>query len=150
MSQPSIEKIVTVDTLDQADPAIWEKVRAAFADALALDVDEVELHHEVIGDLGAESLDFLDVAYRLERAFDIKIPRGGIESTAKSGMGDDAYEVAGVLTAPAIEKLAEAMPEVPREKFVEGLRTAEVASLFRVATFYNLVVHLLNEKSRAA
>ena len=67
--------ILTADTLDQADPAIWDKVRDAFAEALGLDEDEVELHHKIIEDLDAESLDFLDIAFRLERAFDIKIPR---------------------------------------------------------------------------
>ena len=129
------------------DPKTWEKVRTAFAEALGLDEDEVTYDSKVIGDLGAESLDFLDIAFRLERAFDIKIPRGGIERTAQTGMGDEPYEVAGVLTPLALEKLAEAMPEIPRAEFREGLRTSEMATLFRVATFYNLVLHLVAEKA---
>ena len=129
------------------DPKTWEKVRTAFAEALGLDEDEVSYDSKVIGDLGAESLDFLDIAFRLERAFDIKIPRGGIERTAQTGMGDEPYEVAGVLTPLALEKLAEAMPEIPRAEFREGLRTSEMATLFRVATFYNLVLHLVAEKA---
>lgn len=140
--------ILTADTLDQADPAIWEKVRDAFAEALGLDEDEVELHHKIIEDLDAESLDFLDIAFRLERAFDIKIPRGGIESTAREGVGEEDYEVDGVLTSAALTRLREAMPEVPAGELEDGLRTAEVAEHFRVATFYNLVVHLLAEKAR--
>jgi len=139
-----------MDIPETVDPKIWEKVRTAFAEALGLDEDEVAYDARVIGDLGAESLDFLDIAFRLERAFDIKIPRGGIEKTAQTGMGDEPYEVAGVLTPLALEKLAEAMPEIPREEFREGLRTSEVATLFRVATFYNLVIHLLAEKARGA
>lgn len=138
-----------MDLPSHVDVAIWNKVRAAFADALGLDEDEIQYDSKVIGDLGAESLDFLDIAFRLERAFDIKIPRGGIEKSAQEGMGDEAYEVAGVLTERALEKLADAMPEIPREEFREGLRTSEVATLFRVATFYNLVVHLLGEKAKA-
>ena len=129
------------------DPKTWEKVRTAFAEALGLDEDEVTYDSKVIGDLGAESLDFLDIAFRLERAFDIKIPRGGIERTAQTGMGDEPYEVDGVLTPLALEKLAEAMPEIPRAEFREGLRTSEMATLFRVATFYNLVLHLVAEKA---
>jgi len=140
--------ILTADTLDQADPAIWEKVRDAFAEALGLDEDEVELHHKIIEDLDAESLDFLDIAFRLERAFDIKIPRGGIESTAREGVGEEDYEVDGVLTSAALARLREAMPEVPADELEDGLRTAEVAEHFRVATFYNLVVHLLAEKAK--
>lgn len=138
-----------MDLPAHVDEKIWEKVRTAFAEALGLDEDEVTYDARVIGDLGAESLDFLDIAFRLERAFDIKIPRGGIEKTAQSGMGDEAYEVAGVLTPLALEKLADAMPEIPRVEFREGLRTSELATLFRVATFYALVVHLLAEKAAA-
>lgn len=138
-----------MDLPAHVDEKIWEKVRTAFAEALGLDEDEVTYDARVIGDLGAESLDFLDIAFRLERAFDIKIPRGGIEKTAQSGMGDEAYEVAGVLTPLALEKLADAMPEIPRAEFREGLRTSELATLFRVATFYALVMHLLAEKAAA-
>ena len=69
----------------ELDPEIWGKVQRAFAEALGLEEDEVEPGHKVIGDLEAESLDFLDIAFRLERAFDIKIPRGGIEQTAREG-----------------------------------------------------------------
>lgn len=138
-----------MDLPAHVDPKTWEKVRTAFAEALGLDEDEVSYDSKVIGDLGAESLDFLDIAFRLERAFDIKIPRGGIERTAQTGMGDEPYEVAGVLTPLALQKLAEAMPEIPREEFREGLRTSEMATLFRVATFYNLVVHLVAEKAAA-
>lgn len=139
-----------MDLPAHVDRNIWAKVRSAFAGALGLDEDEIDYNARVIGDLGAESLDFLDIAFRLERAFDIKIPRGGIERTAQASMGDEPYEVGGVLTKSALERLAEAMPEIPREEFHEGLRTSEVASLFRVATFYNLVVHLMAEKARGA
>lgn len=132
------------------DMAVWTKVRDAFAEALGQDEDEIQYDSKVIGDLGAESLDFLDIAFRLERAFDIKIPRGGVEKTAQEDMGDEPYEVAGVLTPLALQKLAAAMPEIPAEEFREGLRTSEIATLFRVATFYRLVLHLIEQKGQAA
>ena len=136
-------------TLDPRDPAIFDKVQDAFAEALGLDLDEVEYDSKIVDDLGAESLDLLDIVFRLERAFDIKIPRGGIESAAKEGLGEgEAYEVNGVLTPLGLEKLAEAMPEVPNAEFREGLKVAEVPLLFRVATFCRLVCHLLEEKSQ--
>jgi acyl carrier protein len=141
---------LTADTYDSADDEVWEKVRTAFAEALGLDDDEVELDSLIISDLDAESLDFLDIAFRLERAFDIKIPRGGIEKAAREGIDDGEYEVDGVLTDSALSKLREAMPEIPAQHFKAGLRTTEVPELFVVATFYNLVVHLLNEKNGAA
>lgn len=134
-------------SLDQVDDAVWGKVREAFAEALGLDEEEVLFEARVIGELGAESLDFLDIAFRLERAFDIKIPRGGIEQSAREGAGAEEYEKDGVLTQKALDLLAQAMPEVPREEIAPGLKATQVPELFRVGTFYNLVVHLLNLKA---
>ena len=131
------------------DPAVFDVVQHAFAEALGLDLDEVDYDSKIIDDLGAESLDLLDIVFRLERAFDIKIPRGGIETAAKDGLQDgETYEVNGVLTPLGLTKLSEAMPEVPREEFREGLKVAEVPLLFRVATFCRLVCHLIEEKGR--
>lgn len=145
----ALEKL-TADTYDNADAEVWSKVQGAFAEALGLDDDEVELGSRIIEELDAESLDFLDIAFRLERAFDIKIPRGGIENAAREGMDDGEYEVDGVLTDAALAKLKDAMPEIPADNFKAGLRVTEVPELFVVATFYNLVVHLINEKNGAA
>lgn len=142
--------LVTAGTPPDLDPSIWPKVRDAFAEALGLDDDEVELDATVIEDLGAESLDFLDIAFRLERAFDIKIPRGGIENAAKAEVGDAPYEVDGILTEVALAGLKEAMPEIDPSNFSPGLRTNEVADLFTVATFYNLVLRLLDAKAKGA
>jgi len=138
--------LLTADTLHEARPEIWRGVRDAFTEALGLDDDEVSLDQTVIEDLGAESLDFLDIAFRLERTFDIRIPRGGIEDAAKDGVEGEEYEVDGVLTASALSSLRKALPEVPADAFCDGLRTSEVPEVFRVATFYNLVVRLLEQK----
>ena len=54
---------------------VFEKVKAALMDALQVDDDEVTADATMVGDLGAESIDFLDIVYKLERAFDIEIPR---------------------------------------------------------------------------
>ena len=131
------------------DQQIWSKVQDAFAAALGLEEDEIELEARLIEDLGAESLDFLDIVYRLERAFDIKIPRGGIETSALEDT-DGVYEVEGILTDAGLAALKELMPEVPAEELHEGLRVTEVPELFRVATFYNIVAHLIQQKANGA
>lgn len=142
---PNLTAIVIAETVDHA---IFSKVQDAIAEALGLDDDEVELAAKLIDDLGAESLDFLDIVFRLERAFDIKIPRGGVESQARAGLETDVvYEIDGVLTEAGLAKLAEAMPEVPPEDFRSGLKVSEIATLFRVATFYRICVTLLREKA---
>ena len=55
---------------------VFSKVQTALVDALGVDEEEVTPQARLVGDLGAESIDFLDIVFRLEKAFDIKIPRG--------------------------------------------------------------------------
>jgi acyl carrier protein len=125
------------------DEATFDKVRSCIAEALGLDADEVAYDSRLIGDLGAESLDFLDIAFRLERAFDVRIPRGGLEAASKEGMAEgESYEVNGVLTPAALERLAAHMPEVPPAEFRPGLKVSEVPTLMRVGTFVNVVTGL--------
>ncbi len=129
---------------------VFTVVRTCFAEALGLDDDEVTLDATVIDDLGAESLDFLDIAFRLEESFGIKIPRGDIQRQAEedAAAGDEPFEVDGVLTELGLRKLREALPEVPEERFVPGLTVREIPMLFTVETFLNLVIKLLEEKER--
>ena len=128
------------------DVQIWAKVQFAFAEALGFDEDEIEFDSKIVEDLEAESLDFLDIAFRLEQSFSIKIPRGGIEKAAREGVDGDGLNSDGTLTAESLQRLSEAMPEVPAHEFVAGLRPADIANLFRVGTFYYLVTRLLTEK----
>ena len=53
---------------------IYEKIKTALVDALGVDEDEIVPDATLVGDLGAESIDFLDIVFRLEKAFAIKIP----------------------------------------------------------------------------
>lgn len=131
---------------DDVQKDIWEKVSIAFQEALGLDEDEVEFDMTIIADLDAESLDLLDITFQLERSFDISIPRGGIQKTAQEGTDNDGLNPDGTLTENALERLSEAMPEVPKENFIVGLKPNDIPNLFVVGTFYNLVVRLLNEK----
>ncbi|MCK6518487.1 phosphopantetheine-binding protein [Myxococcota bacterium] len=134
-------------TMPELDPDVFEKVREAIAEALGLDEDEVVPEARLMDDLGAESLDFLDIVFRIERAFGIKVPRGGVESQARGGLVEgEVLEIDGVLTPLGRQKLAEAMPEVPSDDIVDGLKVSEIVTLFRVATFYRIVVTLLAEK----
>ncbi len=131
---------------------VFKVVQSCFADALGLDDDEVTLDAYVIDDLGAESLDFLDIAFRLEEAFEIKIPRGEIQekAEAEAAAGDEPFEIDGVLTPTGLAKLREALPEVPDDQFRDDLTVREIPTLFTVETFVNLVVRLLEEKEAAA
>ncbi len=137
---------------DECDEQIWTVVHQVFQDALELDPDEVSFSSKVISELDAESIDFLDIAFHLEKNFQIKIPRGGIEKAAREGADSvegDGLNPDGTLTEVALDALRLAMPEVPSEEFVSGLKPFDIPELFRVGTFYNLVVKLLMEKNSA-
>lgn len=125
---------------------IFEKVRDAFVEALGVEEDEVGPESKVFEDLGAESLDLLEIVYLLEHAFQIKIPRDGIREQSKEGIDPSDYEVDGVLTDKALAKLREVMPEVEADEIQPGLTTNDIPRLFRVATFVNLVIRLLEDK----
>ena len=131
----------------EINPDIWSKVQTAFAEVFGYDDDEIEFDAKIIEDLEAESLDFLDIAFRLERAFNIKIPRGGIEQAAREGVDGDGLNADGTLTPEALIRLKEAMPEVPADEFVDGMRPTDIPQLFRVGTFYNLMVKLMAEQA---
>jgi len=127
------------------DPEIFRKVQACFCDALELDTDEVHWDSKVFDDLDAESIDLLDVVFQIESAFDIQIPRGGMEAQAKDVDGVPG-EIDGRLTIAGRDKLREMMPEVPPEEIVEGMKSSEIGLTFRVGTFVNIVIALLKEK----
>jgi acyl carrier protein len=116
-----------------------QKVRAVVAEALARDVSEVQLSSLLMDDLGAESLDFLDMVFKLERAFGIQITRGEMERAARGTMSDDEFAPGGVISEAGLTRLRELMPEAAA-KIKPGLRPVQILSLFSVQTFANLVL----------
>jgi acyl carrier protein len=87
---------------------IFEKVRSTLVDALNVDEDEVTLNSRLRGDLNAESIDFLDIVFRLEKAFDIKIERG--ELIPADVLDNPDYVSDGKISAAGIAQLKERMP----------------------------------------
>jgi len=130
------------------DREINEKVRMCIAQALGIDVEEVVPDAILFDDLGAESLDLLDIVFRLEKTFGIQIPRGGIQQNVLSSQGlkEDDLVKDGVLTPLGIEKLKMEMPEVDPAKIPEGFRAEDIPTLFTVQTFINLTKRYLKEK----
>src|SRR5690606_40800204 len=88
---------------------VFEKVRETLVDALGVDEDEVTREATLIGDLGAESIDFLDIVFRLEKNFDIKIPRGELFPENLAG-ADTEFVQDGVVTEKGIAELRARMP----------------------------------------
>jgi acyl carrier protein len=127
--------------------ALYTAVRACVADVLAIDGAKVTPEASLIDDLGAESLDFLDLVFRLETEFGVKIPRDGIRLAAQEGLAQ-GFDEGGVLTAEALTRLRLLMPEVAAAKFAAGLRTHEIANLFTAETFVRLVAWRLADTGK--
>jgi acyl carrier protein len=130
------------------DKEIYEKVKEAIVEALGVEPEEVEPNSVLFDDLGAESLDLLDIVFRLEKTFGIKIPRGGIQQDVlvAEGIKEEDVVVDGALTALGAEKLRERMSEVDKEKIHEGFRIDDIPTLFTVQTFVNIVKYQLENK----
>jgi hypothetical protein len=100
----------------------------------------------LIADLGAESIDFLDLVFQLEKEFNIKIPRGQLEKNARGDLAEDEFEKGGVLTVKGMQALKNYLSEVPAEHFKANLKVSEIPMLFTVETFCKLIVNALSEQ----
>ncbi len=120
--------------------AIYPKVADIMADALGCDVEKVKPDSSLINDLGAESIDFLDIIFRLERAFKVKIPRGKIVEEARGNLSEAEFESGGVVTAAGVERLKYFLSEVPAERFGSPLKVADIPRLFTTETFCKMAI----------
>jgi acyl carrier protein len=110
---------------------IYTKVSATLVEALNVDEDEISLASTLQGDLGAESIDFLDIVFRLEREFGIKIPRGELfpESIFQ---GDPDFVQNGRVTPKGLEELRARMPFADLDDFESNPEVSRLSDLFTV------------------
>lgn len=124
---------------------ILQKTREAIAEVLGREEDEVTPNASLMKDLNAESLDFLDLLFRLESSFGIKIPRGGIQKATQGSLTDAEFQQNGVLTEAALERLRVLMPEVDPSNFQAGLTVRAISTLFTAESFARLVAWRIGE-----
>jgi acyl carrier protein len=124
--------------------AIYDKVKETLVEALNVDDDQVTPDARLQADLGAESIDFLDIVFRLEREFGIKIPRGELfpESIFQ---GDPAFVADGKVTPKGLDELRSKMPfadPAAIDKFAADPQLEKMGDLFTV----NLIVRYIQSK----
>ena len=105
---------------------IYQKVSSTLVEALNVDEDQINPQATLVGDLGAESIDFLDIVFRLEREFGIKIPRGELFPETIF-QGDPEFVQDGRITPKGMTELRSKMPYADLSKFetnpdFDGLR----------------------------
>jgi acyl carrier protein len=129
---------------------VFPKVAETMADALGCDLEQVKPDVSLIEGLDAESIDFLDMVFRLERAFKIKIPRGKIIENARGDMPESEFERKGVLTEAGLAQLKRYLSEVPPERFKDPMKAADIPRLFTPVTFCKLVIRAQREAAPAS
>ena len=120
--------------------AIFPKVAELMADALGCDRERVLPEASLIDDLGAESIDFLDIIFRLERTFKVKIQRGKIVEEARGDLSESEFNNGGVVSEAGLERLKAFLNEVPAARFKSPLSVADIPRLFTTETFCKLVL----------
>jgi len=127
--------------ISQADiDAVFPKVAQIVADALGCELDEVKPKASLIEDLDAESIDFLDLVFRLEKGFGVKIPRGKIVEDARGPLPEAEFETKGVVTEAGLARLREFLDEVPADRIKTPLKAGDVPRLFTTETFCKVVI----------
>ena len=128
------------ETSKEEIQAVYPMVAKTIADALGCDVDQVKLDVSLIEGLDAESIDFLDLVFRSERAFKLKIPRGKIIEDARGDLPEAEFEQKGLVTDVGMQRLRSFLSEVPADRFATPMKVADIPRLFTAETFCNLVV----------
>lgn len=116
---------------------VFTKVQDVLSDALGVDEDEVQPSATLQGDLGAESIDFLDIVFRLEKAFSIKIPKG--ELFPDDILSNHEYVDGDRMTPAGLETLKAAMPHADFSNFEKDPQVSRMPELFTVNTIVNYV-----------
>lgn len=117
---------------------VFGKVKEALVDALGVDDDEVTEEATMVGDLGAESIDFLDIVFKLEKAFGITIPRD--ELFPDDILTNAEYISDGKVTPDGLVKLKERMSFVDLTKFESNPLVQDFGNLLTVKDLCNYVV----------
>jgi acyl carrier protein len=117
---------------------IFQQVQEVLIDALGVDDDEVTEEATLMGDLGAESIDFLDIVFRLEKSFEVKIPREEL-FPAESLMNNPEYVLNGKLTELGLAELKSKMPHTDITEFEKDPDINKLGDLFTVNAIVNYV-----------
>jgi acyl carrier protein len=119
---------------------IFGAVQTAVTDALGVDEDEVTPEATLLDDLGAESIDLLDILFRLERKLGVKIQAADLAAYVQGGIPDDEFgDDNGIITEKGLAHLKTALPQIDEGALAGNLRAEKVMSLFTVQNLADMV-----------
>ena len=123
---------------------IAKSVKAIISQALKADESKIDLESSLIRDLGAESIDFLDIVFRLEKTFKIKIPKG--ELFPEKLLTDARFVANGQITPAGLEELRKRVPNGKWDEFAKNPLVSNLGDVFTVG----MIVDYLSEKLATA
>lgn len=125
-----------------SEEEIFKTIQETLVEALGVDEDEVTEDATLVADLGAESIDFLDIVFRLEKAFDIKIPRE--ELFPQDILTNADFVEDGKLNAAGLAELKKRMPFADLDKFAENPKIQEFGNILTVGDMVRFVASKVN------
>ncbi|MET9697394.1 acyl carrier protein [Streptomyces sp. NPDC006529] len=135
------------ETLATISTDYLSAVQAAIADALGIDEAEAVPEATLLGQLGAESIDLLDILFRVERATKVKITVADIANLLQGGIPDEEFgDENEVVNDTGLTHLEKVLPQFDRSQLSEPLTAEGVLGLFTVQN----LTDLLTERARAA
>lgn len=123
---------------------IFAKIQNILADAMGVDEDDVTPDATLRGDLGAESIDFLDIVFRLEQAFSIKIQQGELFPDSLTQNAEFVQD--GKVTAKGIAAIKEKLPHVDLSRFEQDPQVSKIGDIFTVEAIVRFVQNKLATK----
>ncbi len=128
------------------DTEIFEQLKPLLVETLGVTPEEIDRASVLVTDLGAESIDLLDLTFRIEETFHVTIEANELEREATRRLAGHAYDKDGRLTDEALAEIRKAAPELDSAKLVSGLRKTDLPSLLTVQFFIKLIERKLAEK----
>ena len=128
---------------------IFEKVQSTLVDALGVDEEDVTRDATLFSDLGAESIDLLDILFRIERSVGVKIQASDLGDEIQGGIPDEEFGAGGNVSAKGLEHLTTVMPQIDPDEYADKLPAEEVIMHFTVQNLADMVARRAAAKEAA-
>jgi len=129
---------------------IFAELRPLLVEVLGVPAERIRLESVLVSELGAESIDLLDLSFQIEAKFRVRIEANEIEREARRRLPDGVYEKDGYLTEPALAEIRKFLPELDSGKLVQGLRKVDLPALLTVSFFVHLIARKLAAQQEGA
>ena len=126
---------------------VFSKIQQVLSGALGVEKDEIRPEASLVRDLGAESIDFIDIIFRLEKTFDIKIPSG--ELFPGNILNDEQYVKEGRVTPAGLEELKAKVPYLDIQSFSRDPQVSRLADFFTVRMVMNYIQDRMARDAKA-